>query len=307
MKSRADERAGPLQVFKNFGDAALFKTPQKSRSGPGDIRVCLAAWAFFALVLLFNPSTLGNQSALGPEEVSLEFVDPHLDRQGISTKLGGVIRGRDFHFEAHQLEFRRTTGNQQGVLLADGGVYVQYFGARFVGQSLEYDFAKRRGVLLTARSQLGSWLVGSCEVHLFPDGHTEFRYPWAVTANAPFADWRLRADKLTLSPAQDVSISGLQYTFGNRALARARNVKFNARKLQRIPIQLGYQWGSKDQRRIGLTYRFLDAPQRMQLHLDRWYTQGWGLGRKRAARNPIVTGALATTPFSSSAHVPIGA
>lgn len=245
--------------------------------------------AIWQLLLALVPAAalLGADSPNELEQISLQFADPCLNRRKISTELGGVIKGQDFHFEAHRLEFWRDphTG-KAGLLIAEQGVYVQYSGARFVGQRLEFDFAKRQGILQMARSQLGSWLVGSCEVHLFPDGRSEFRHPWAISANAPFADWRLRAAQLTLLPNQDVAVTGLEYMLGNRVLARVKKLQFNAKKLQQIPFQIGYQWGSKDQKRIGLTYRFSKGTCRAQVNFDRWYTQGWGLGFQARDQSP---------------------
>ncbi len=214
-----------------------------------------------------------------PLEIQLDLIDPVLDRQSISTSKGGIVRGKELHVEAHELIFTRDAqAKKSGRLFARGGVYLQYFGKRFVGQELEYDVSTRTGILRQGRTKLGQWFVGSCEVQLSPDGSCQLRLPYATTSLRVPSRWQVHIDDLLLTDTRELDVTGLKVLVGQKRVARMGSFKINARTIQNWPLLLTGAWGSKSQRRLGVRYKLSGDQWRANLEIDRWWTRGWGFG-----------------------------
>lgn len=232
------------------------------------------------LVLASGPLWAAEAPSLGDAaEISVELIDPVLHRQSISSSKGGIVRGPGVHFEAHQILVQRNQNSKYGgKLTASGGVYVHYFGKRFVGDEVEYDFFTRTGVLRQGRTQLGQWIVGSCEVHLLADGSCQLRLPYATISLRTPSRWLVKAHELIYTGEKDIDLRKLEVMVGPTKIAKLGSFKVSTYTLQHWPLLLTGQWGSLSQRRLGLRFKMSSRSWRANFDLDRWWTQGWGFG-----------------------------
>lgn len=251
-----------------------------------------ALWLIFCLLLLpldsdllcldQSPLTLSQQKL---DEVELAFIDPIWDGRSLSSDQGGIVKAPHIHFEAHSLCFTRSKSSEgKGHLIARGGIYANYFGSCFVGEELEFDFAKKTGVLRLARVQVGSWYIGGSEIHLLADGSYHLRHAWAATRTFPGIIWQGFAEQMIVHSDRLIDFRAMTLKIGNRPIANFRSLRTQAETLEHFPLALTFQIGSKNTRKLGIRYTKRAETYRSYLQLDRWWTGDWGAGVRVESR-----------------------
>lgn len=258
---------------------------QRNKSVLKSIKEFLSSFPFLFLALFFAFQLLFSEGVTSHSEwsqtdcdIDLALIDPRLENRSLISPKGGVVRAPNMHFEAHWLKYTRPEGGNRGHLTARGGIFVKFFKSNFIGEELEFDFNSNTGVLRNARLQVGSWVIGGSDIYLKANGTYDIRRAWAETVTFPGIYWGANAERILIRPDRLINFHSLTLKTGQQPLARFKSISFKQQTLEHFPLGLSLQWGSKNNRKLGLRYTLYADRYNSHFQLDRWWTKQWGLG-----------------------------
>lgn len=130
------------------------------------------------------------------EEVKVDLHSPVYEDGVLTTDQGGVIEGPEIRIQARKITY--TKKKDRWFVEASGDLLVHYKGRHFVGDSLEYDFEKQKGVIDKGRTQIGSWFLGGETIRLKSKGTYEVKEMSMTTCEKENSLWQLRLGRASI-------------------------------------------------------------------------------------------------------------
>lgn len=145
------------------------------------------------------------------EELVVDLKNPQFIDGKIYTDEGGVIFGKDLRIQAEKISYHSTVieGVPTRVVTAEGNLFVVYKEKPFVADSITYDFATGKGVLVNGRTYVDLWYLGGKELILNPDGSFEAIDAFITTSANKNSSWEFHSSSMKVNKKRTLSVKNL--------------------------------------------------------------------------------------------------
>lgn len=215
------------------------------------------------------------------QEVVVDLREPIYSDGVITTTKGGIITGSDIRIQAINLKYTRKIIDDKPVFRveASGNLMVEYSSHVLIGDSMEFDFQSRSGVIHNGRSGIEPWYFGGKEFRLMPDGSYIIVDGFVTTSESYNTDWQIHASKIRIVKNNFLNAKNVQFRLVRLPVFWMPSYKANLKKIIRAPIKFRGRWGGKRGTRLGVSYQIYTWRQwKALLLLDYNFQRGLGGG-----------------------------
>ncbi|MCH9633131.1 MAG: LPS-assembly protein LptD [Chlamydiae bacterium] len=195
----------------------------------------------------------------------------------LNTDHGGVLEGDKIRIQAQHIEYikKETNGQSSGYVRAHGNLLVRYHERAFVGDSLEYNFETRQGVIINGRTQIGCWFVGGEEIQLKSDNSYRLYKTSLTTCESGSNLWEIKLKKATVHEYDIITAKNAQIKIFKVPVFWFPYLKTRLSTLQNIPAYYSFVTGGSQGQIVSLRYlAYSSLALKSYLQLDFWFKKG---------------------------------
>lgn len=197
------------------------------------------------------------------EGVSIDLCEPTFSNGVFTTEKGGVITAPNLRIQAMCLTYTRRFSEDEPIftLIAEGSLMVNFNDYIFVGDRLEYDFQKKKGILYQGRTGVEPWFLGGNTILLNPDGTYSAYLSYITTDENVCPDWKISSEATTLKDQRFVSAKNVRFQFDESTLFWLPSLKLDLETIFENPIRYSFRWGGREGPRFGMFYEVISWEQ----------------------------------------------
>lgn len=215
------------------------------------------------------------------EGINVDLREPLLCDGVLTTTKGGVITGPGIRIQAQEITYTRKSLAGEAIcnLKAEGDLILEFGDYIFVGESLEYDFQTRTGIIYCGRTGRPPWFLGGESIHLCADGSYTIRNGFITTSESYKNDWQINAEEATLKNQNLLSAKNVRFSFYEKTLFWLSQLNFDLDMITDHPIRYSIGWGGRQGPRVGMKYEIFSWERvKTFLRLDYRLSRGPGIG-----------------------------
>lgn len=214
-------------------------------------------------------------------EIEVELQDPNFSKGRLSTTSGGIIKSSELWMQAQEIAYfkEEVDGEDHTFLQAKGQVLVIYGERVFVGDAFTYDFTAHEGELFGATTGVGFWFISGEKITFKPNGSYTIEEALFTTSDNKDAQWQISSSRVEIYNDHRMIAKDVALKLRKAQLLYLPKLKANIKFFSELPLEYRFQWGSSNQRKVGVRYHAFSYD-----GLDIWgridyrFARGLGLG-----------------------------
>lgn len=227
---------------------------------------------------LFLLTTSSLALAIAPSsDVQVNLRSPVYEDGVLTTEQGGVLEGEFIRIQATHITYvkKECAGQTEWFVKAHGNLMVKYSGKTFVGDSIEYNFNDKQGIIINGRTQIGLWFIGGKQILLKPDNSYELKHTTLTTCESGTSLWELHVNKGTVHEYDVLTAKNAQVRLFKVPIFWFPYLKAKLSTLQDIPAYYSFITGGSQGQIISMRYLAYSSPSfKSYLQLDFWFKKG---------------------------------
>jgi hypothetical protein len=134
------------------------------------------------------------------EDLKVDLRNPVYKNGVIYTSQGGVIQNDDIRIQARSIQYfhRMEEGQMVQKIEAEGDLMIQYKGKVFVGKELEFNLAKKTGMVYEGKTFSSMWYVGGDKIQLNADGSYKVTNAFITACENKASSWDIHARRVNV-------------------------------------------------------------------------------------------------------------
>lgn len=199
----------------------------------------------------------------------------------LTTETGGVIQAPGIRIQAQKVVYTRKKVDDMPVckLQAEGDLILEFGDYFFVGESLEYDFQTREGVMYQGRTSIEPWFFGGDVIFLNPDGSFTLQKGFVTTSESVERDWEISTEIAHLQDRKFLTAKNVQFRIYDVPLLWLPTFRTNLESIYDAPLRYNFKWGGRQGARGSMVYElFVWNHFKTFLRLDYRIKRGFGGG-----------------------------
>lgn len=191
-----------------------------------------------------------------PEGLTIDLHSPKFTDGVLSTETGGVIKAADMRIQARKLIYTKKLVDKEAVcnLYAEGDLILEFGEYYFVGESLQYDFQTRQGIMYQARTGIEPWFFGGETVLLHPDGSFTLYSGYITTSERDQVDWLITADEAHLEEKKYLDARNVKFKIFSIPLLWLPRLQTDLDTIFDAPVRYYLKWGGRKGTRASMVY-----------------------------------------------------
>lgn len=223
-----------------------------------------------------------------PPGILVDLRQPVYSEGVLSTEYGGVITAPGLRIQAQQIVYSRKSDNDSPVctIFAQGNLILEFGDYVFIGESLEYDFNAKTGIIYNGRTMVEPWFFGGERVFLYPDGSYSFDQAFVTTSENVKMDWQILAQTAVLTPTNRLHAYDVRFKIFRLPVFWLPSFHVNLNSIFDGPIRYSVKWGGSQGHRFGAIYEVFSWNRlKAFLRLDYRLRRGLGGGLETTYRS----------------------
>lgn len=214
-----------------------------------------------------------------PLPLTIYLQDPTYHSGTLHSDQGGVIKGEGFRLQARTLTYTKKLKekNPEHFVLAEGDLLLNYHGQILLGESIEYDFLQKKGVILNAITSSGVWFIYAKKIILHPDHSLEAFQVTLTTSDNSYKTLTMNADRIHLTKDHYLSANTLSFKVCDFPVFWFPYFKADLTQKKDSPVHYSLTWDSGQGPKFSMRYRIYSYRHfNMYLRGDYHYARGPG-------------------------------
>lgn len=188
--------------------------------------------------------------------ITVDLREPKFEDGILTTEKGGVIIAPDLRIQAQQIIYTRKVIDgtplhkidAQGDLMLEMGEYI------FVGDTLEYDFESKTGIITNGRTPSGPWFITGESIEICSTGGFTINKGFVTTSENINPEWQISANWTHVSLNHYIEARDVRFKIDDVAFLKLSKFRANLRSIFDTPFRFYARWGGKQGPRGGVIY-----------------------------------------------------
>lgn len=208
-----------------------------------------------AILLLFFTFFLGAAEDNLPG-LTVDLREPTLCEGVLTTEQGGVIQAPNVRIQARKLIYTRkeVEGVPICTLYAEGDLILEFGDYYFIGESLEYDFVNKTGIIYNARTAVEPWFFGGERVYLHADSSITLANGFITTSENIDRNWEITTEEANLCEKRYLSAHNIKFRIYQVPLLWLPTYKTDLETIFDSPVRYFFKWGGHQGVRASMLY-----------------------------------------------------
>jgi len=187
------------------------------------------------------------------ENLKVKLVEPTYKNGVLSTKKGGVIRGKDFTLQAQEIEYVRTS--REHAISARGKLLFTFQGRTYTGDTISIDLNTQKSIITNGCTSIPPmWFVGGKVVEIDKNGKGTIYDAYLTSSENEKNDWSMRAKEVDISKGIHLKAKRVRFLFVHIPIFWLPSLSSNLKYSNPTPFRYHFRYRGRLGPRLNITY-----------------------------------------------------